>query len=120
MRIWVVQHPTLSIQNFITYKTYTCIEINGHSLINTILSLAAAGEDDQFVTNLMGSQTCEEMFRKLRSLTTINWTAINFTLLEMLYKIKRIVFTEEAIADLNTSYTFPRNTKNIPPSLSRS
>lgn len=57
----------------------------------------------------MGSQTCEQMFRKLRSLTTTNWTAINFTLLEMLHKIKRIEFCNEATADLNNSFSFPRS-----------
>lgn len=107
-RIWLTEHPKLDVKNFITYNTYACIELNGHSLINTILSLAATGEDDQFVTTLMGSQTCEEMFRRLRSLTTMNWTSINFTLLEILHKIKRIEFSEEAMADLNTSFNFPR------------
>lgn len=114
-RIWLVEHPKLNVQNFITYNPYACIELNGHSLINTIVSLAAAGEDDQFVTTLMGSQTCEEMFRKMRSMTTTNWTAINFTLLEMLHKIKRIEFCDEAMVDLNSSFNFPRlNTKYHP------
>ncbi|KAJ6649437.1 hypothetical protein Bhyg_04672 [Pseudolycoriella hygida] len=111
-RIWLVQHKKYSIQNFITYNTYACIELNGHSLINIILSLAAAGDDEQFITTLMGSQTCEELFRRLRSLTTMSWTEINFTMLQMLHKIHRIEFIEEAMEDLNTSYEFPRkNTK---------
>lgn len=112
-KIWLVQHPKLGIHNFITYNAYSCIELNGHSLINIIASLAAAGEDEQFITTLMGSQTCEERFRRLRSLTTTNWTAINFSLLEMLHKIKRIEFCDEAMADLNDSFNFPRlNTKD--------
>lgn len=107
-RLWLTEHKTLSLKNFITYNTYACIEINGHSLINTIIKLRNSGEDNQFVTVLMGSQTCEEFFRSLRSLSSTQWTSINFTLLEMLHKIKRIEYTNEAMADLSSTFTFPR------------
>lgn len=108
-RLWLVEHKTLSLKNFITYNSYASIELNGHSLINIIVKLRSSGRDDQFVTTLMGSQTCEEFYRSLRSLTSTHWTAINFTLLEMLHKVKRIEYAQEAIADLSSSFKFPRS-----------
>ncbi|KAJ6642801.1 hypothetical protein Bhyg_07755, partial [Pseudolycoriella hygida] len=97
-RLWLVEHEKFSLKNFITYNSYACIELNGHSLINTIIRLKAAGQDEQFVTVLMGSQTCEEFFRSLRSLTSTYWTSINFTLLEMLYKLPTV---EEIYSSVN-------------------
>ncbi len=112
-RLWLIEHKTLSLKNFITYNSYASIELNGHSLINTIIKLRNSGDDDQFVTTIMGSQMCEEFFRSLRSLTSTQWTSINFSLLGMLHKIKRIDYANEAMADLGSTFTFPRLNKKV-------
>lgn len=51
-RLWLIEHKTLSLKNFITYNSYASIELNGHSLINTILQLRSSDEDQQFLTAL--------------------------------------------------------------------
>lgn len=44
---------------------------------------------DLFLPTLFQSQACEQTFRQLRSMTSINWTKINFSL-EVIQQIGRI------------------------------
>ena len=36
-RQWIILHPQYSLENFITYNAYICIELNAHSLIVFIM-----------------------------------------------------------------------------------
>lgn len=85
-----LSNPTYSLQeNFISANCYTCIEINAHSLIQLILKLRNMNRPDMFLPMLMGSQSCKSTFRQLRSMTTTYSTVVNFTMLEMIGRIKK-------------------------------
>uniref|UniRef100_A0A336MEY4 CSON014468 protein n=1 Tax=Culicoides sonorensis TaxID=179676 RepID=A0A336MEY4_CULSO len=76
--------------NFITLNAYTCIEINAHMLISVYVRLRDSGNLKFFKPWYFNSQTCENFFRKARSLTTTESTVINFTTNQFLHRIKRI------------------------------
>ena len=64
---WIVNSKEYSIQsNFITENSYSCIELNAHSLI--ILLQTARKCDHSFLPWLHGSQSCEKLFRTVRSI----------------------------------------------------
>ncbi|KAK3928931.1 putative UDP-N-acetylglucosamine--peptide N-acetylglucosaminyltransferase SEC [Frankliniella fusca] len=50
--------------NFITSNAYTCMEINGHALIQIIIKLRDSELHELFIPVLFGSQACEDFFRK--------------------------------------------------------
>lgn len=97
--------------NFITSNAYLCIELNAENLI--ILTKKFRDEDLEkcFVPAIFNSQPCEETFRKLRSMGTINYTKINFTLLQLLHLISRVELMNDImhfkLAD--DEIFFPRN-----------
>lgn len=76
---------------FISGPTYACIEINCHSLINFYRILRDNNQLNIFkFLQKCSSQPCEELFRRFRSMTTLNWTSINMSILEVCQKTKRI------------------------------
>lgn len=66
--------------NFISPNAYSCIEINAHNLVRIIRNLRDSEMQELFLTFLFANQPCEETFRQLRSMRTINFTKINFYL----------------------------------------
>lgn len=96
--------------NWITANAYQCIEINCHSIIHVMRKMREAGEDDLFLPFLFNSQTCEQSFRQLRSMTSMNWTKINFSILELSHMIGRLELQNDIIyfklADVDIE--FPR------------
>lgn len=103
--------------NFITSNAYACVEINAHHLVNLIRTLRDQKKAELFLPTLFNSQTCEETFRQMRSMGTMNYTKINFSLLELLHLINRV----ELLSDIvycklaNTNVSFPRNEKKKEP-----
>lgn len=93
LRIWrkfIVSHRSYDIKdNFITYNAHTCIEINARNLIILIKKFRDHNISEQFLTSLFDSQTCEKSFRQFRSMGSINFTKINFSLYELLSLIGR-------------------------------
>lgn len=73
--------------NFITENAYSCIELNGHSLIQLIIIVRESNNAEHFLPTLYNSQTCEEFFRRIRAMSTANWTRINMSVLEVLHLI---------------------------------
>lgn len=74
--------PELSLdKNFISENAFTCAELNAYSLIHLITKFRDENTPELFLPSLFHSQACEQTFRQLRSMTTINWTRINFSLL---------------------------------------
>lgn len=67
--------------------------------------------DEFFLPSIFNSQPCEETFRKMRSMGTVNFTRINFTLLELIHLVGRIELMNEImyfkLAD--TDVCFPRD-----------
>lgn len=100
--------------NFISSNTYECIEINAHNLVILVRKFREQKCEEFFLPFLFASQPCEETFRQLRSMGTINFTRINFTMLEVLHMIGRVELQNDIVhsklANLNIS--FPRNKIN--------
>lgn len=76
-------------QNFISHNAYLCIEINAKGLIELIKKFRSENAPYLFLPPIFDSQTCEKTFRQLRSMTTVNFTRINFSLYELLHMIRR-------------------------------
>lgn len=89
--------------NFITSNAYACVELNAQALIELILKLRSAQLENMFITQYFSSQACENFFRQMRSMGTINFTKINFTIFNLLHMISlvelmnKIIFSYEEI-----------------------
>lgn len=106
---WLQQNNFSPTENFITSNTYHCIEVDAHNLLLILRFFRANQMDALFLPFLMSSQTCEEFFRTARSMTSTESTVVNFTLLEFLYRTRRIDLQTFVKHKLNQSYCFPRN-----------
>lgn len=100
--------------NFITQNAYACIELNARNLVILIRKFRDQNMAKFFIPTLFNSQPCEETFRKLRSMGIINYTKINFTLLELIHLVGRVELLNEImffkLADVDVK--FPRNRIN--------
>lgn len=92
-RTWLKNKKEYTIgNNFITTNYYNCIELNAHSLITLIIRF----RDDTHLTSDMftlwnfSSQTCEHFFRATRSLTSTYSTVVNFSMKDIISRLKRI------------------------------
>lgn len=95
--------------NFISENAFTCLELNAYGLLHLIKKLRNANQSHLFLIALFNSQPCENIFRQLRSMTTANWTKINFSLLELLHMISRIEMQNDiAYFKLREIVTLPR------------
>lgn len=76
--------------DFITSNAHNCLELNGHEVLKFLLYCRdVVKKPEMFLVFLLSSQDCEEAFRVLRSMGTSNYTSINFTMFELLHKIRR-------------------------------
>lgn len=96
-RKWLQQTEYKVNDHFISPNSYTCIEINAHGLIYAIQLLREKNESSMFLPELMSSQQCEYTFRKLRSMSTANYTRINFSLFELLHLVSRVELMNDII-----------------------
>ena len=88
-RQWIVLHPQYTLgNNFISNNSYMCVELNAHALIVHLLSLPP--ESESFSPMLLGSQSCEKLFRAARSMSSTFSTVINFGLLGLLRRLHRL------------------------------
>lgn len=121
-RKWVVEHKkekdsrsdipkslfSLS-NNFITQNAYVSIELNALFLLNVVITLRNEKRNELFLPVLYSSQCCEKVFRQMRSMTTMNWTKINFTLLKLFHLIGRVELQSDIMYELRYSeFVFPR------------
>lgn len=119
MRAWRIWLSTSSAvasdyklkDNFISDNAYACLEINAHNLIRIVRKFRDENKSDLFIPSLFSSQPCEEVFRQMRSMGTINFTKINFTLLELFHLVGRVELMNEIVYSklADTSVSFPRN-----------
>ena len=74
-----------------------CIEINAHALIALICLIQKDDRmnDDNFLPWLLGSQSCESLFRSLRSMTSTYSTMVNFSLYGLLQRLHKLHIQEE-------------------------
>lgn len=86
--ILLKQETTLK-NDFITTNAYACIELNAHGMLKFLITCRELGKPEMFLMHLASSQPCESFFRNLRSMTSTNFTQINFTIFEVLHKVRR-------------------------------
>lgn len=113
-RLWITQNVDngLSLdENFITANCYACIEINAQNLVILIRKFRDENLSEFFLPTIFNSQPCEETFRKMRSMGTVNYTKINFTMLELMHLVGRIELMNDImnfkLGDVDVC--FPRN-----------
>lgn len=96
--------------NFITRNAYACIEINARNLVILTKKFREADLTELFLPTLFNSQPCEETYRRMRSMGTINFTKINFTLLELIHLVGRVELLNDIVHFKLADYhvKFPR------------
>lgn len=114
LRAWRISVQNSLGQNFLTQNAYSCIELNAKNLIILIKKFRDGGLKKYFLPIIFNSQTCESFFRKVRSMGTMNYTRINFTILELMHLIGRVEIMNDIMYFQlnNVDVYFPRNTFN--------
>lgn len=115
-RKWIIKNKNFTLKdNFITLNAYLCVEINAYYLIHLIFKFREEKEKEQFLVHLFSSQTCESTFRQMRSLSTINWTKVNFSLLELFHSIGRVEILTDIVYNklADVEIIFPRVTDKV-------
>lgn len=101
-------------ENFISSNCYACIELNAHALVKQILvEDSQQGTEKNFFPDLYASQPCEKMFRQVRSFTSTFSTVVNFNMLDVMHRIKKVQLQSDIIAEWNESIKFPRFEKKL-------
>lgn len=111
-RTWIKKSSKFTLaKNFISSNAFKCVEINAYCLLNLIKIFRNQNAPDLFLIPLFQSQICESTFRQMRSMTSINWTKINFSLLELIHIIHRIELQYYiSYVKLKNDVVFPRIT----------
>lgn len=109
-RDWIEKHDEYSKdENFISENAFVCLELNAYGLLHLITKLRDSKQEHLFIPSIFSSQNCEETFRTFRSMTSVNWTKINFTIYELLHMIRRIETANDiAYFKLSDQVIFPR------------
>ncbi|KAG4072027.1 hypothetical protein HA402_008468 [Bradysia odoriphaga] len=111
-------------ENFMSSNCYTCIELNAHALVKQILVEDEELNNQQhgnlvqkpvpnkrsnyFFSSLFDSQVCESVFRQVRSFTSTFCTVVNFTILDIMNRIRKIQLQNEIINASREVIKFPR------------
>lgn len=109
-RNWIKKTNYSMVDNFITTNAYACLELNAHGIIHILRRLRNESDDSLFLPVLFDSQPCEQTFRQLRTMTTLNWTKVNFSMLELTHMVSRIDLQNEIAYNKlkDTGISFPR------------
>ncbi|XP_055705946.1 uncharacterized protein LOC129803424 [Phlebotomus papatasi] len=113
-RDWLVKNRKngLTLKHFITTNSYMCIEMNAISLIEVVRRLRDNNQEEYFHPQYFSSQPCEEFFRHLRSLSTTKNTVVNFSLLDVFHRVRRIELQSEITNTLkDKGFSFPSNSR---------
>lgn len=111
IRIWRIhlRREKLSVNDCcLTIYCYVCLELNAHSLVKTLLYLNSQNLPQLFMPWLYNSQSCENFYRLVRSLTTVFARAANCSVKDILQRIHKIQLLEDISNDSHTSFEFPR------------
>lgn len=118
-RKWIIKEQSSSFHytlrdNFISSNAYLCIEINAANLIFLTRTFREHNMEKLFLPSLFNSQPNEEIFRQFRSMGTVNYTKINFTLLELLHLVGRVELQNDIVHVKlpGKGVFFPRNRMN--------
>lgn len=101
-------------ENCITDNAYKCIEVNAANLVKLTRMFRDCKMDELYLPSLFNSQPNEEIFRQFRSMGTINYTKINFSLLELFHLVGRVELQNQIVyVHLEgAGVSFPRNKIN--------
>lgn len=112
LRIWresVIAHQDYTLKhNFISNNCYSCVEINCHSLVILMCYMKQRNLDNLFHLELLGSQSCESIFRQIRSLSSTYSTVTNANLFEIIHKMSKIELQNEIAYIKLRNFDFPR------------
>lgn len=97
--------------NFLSSNCYSCLELNAHELINCLLHLKKINKLEWFKPHLFSSQPCENLFRQLRSLSTVYSTVTNCTVKEATKRISNIQFQNQIMHITSNQFVYPRMKK---------
>lgn len=90
-------------------NAFTSMELNAYGILHLITKFRDANQSELFLPALFSSQPCEHVFRQFRSMTTANWTRINFTMHELLQMIGRIDMQNDiAYSEIFKQIVLPR------------
>ena len=69
-----------------------CVELNAHALITFVMTIRDClhGDHTSFLPWMLGSQTCERIFRAARSMSSTFSAIINFGILGLLRRLHRV------------------------------
>lgn len=76
------------------------------------MKLREKSSPEMFIPFLFASQPCEHLFRQMRSMGQINYTKINFTLIELLHLIARVEMQNDIVYSKLPNMKFPRAFKS--------
>lgn len=111
-RSWILKQDGYTLQhNFITSNTYTCIEINAHSMVNLIVKLRDSEEHNLFQPWHVSSQPCEGSFRSLRATGRAHCGIVSYSQLDLIHRTKRIEYVTNNLKLLEEHFVFPRHHK---------
>lgn len=95
-------------KHFMTSYTYTCVEINAHSLVLFMMFLKKNNMDNVFSPEILGSQQCEAIFRQIRSFSSTFSTVTDASICDILQKMSKIQLLNDITHIKLRSYNFPR------------
>ena len=84
------------------------MELNAHSLIAFLIILRNSNQSTAFMQWLLGSQSCEKVFRTARSMTSTFSTVINFSILGLLRRLHRMEIQLKLESEDENGIIYPR------------
>jgi len=105
-RQWLIEENHELQQCFLTPQTYLCIELNAHAIVQAVVKMRDCS--CRLLPHLFSSQPCEKCFRAARSLTSTFATVVNFSMLQLLSRLRRIDLQTHIVHALKGKYVFPR------------
>lgn len=92
IRAWrsISLRNTKNIKQCPTSNVYWSLELNAHGIVQFLIQCRDNRHPEQFNIQIMSSQPCETSFRELRSMTTLNHTAVNFTMKEVEQRMQKV------------------------------
>ncbi len=106
-RCWLEINNLSQNDHFITNNAYLCLELNAHMILNLVYNvIIGVFPKDTLRIWMSGSQSCEQLFRILRSMTPTFSTIVNFSLKGILEKVHKLQFLSSSESD--DTIVFPR------------
>lgn len=106
-RAWLEEKNYSIKDNFISANAYTCVEINAHSMLLSIIKLREQMQPTLFLPVLYSSQPCESIFRQIRSMSTTLSTVVNCSLLDIIHRFNKIQLQSDIININEGKIKFP-------------